>query len=88
MSAGNTFRKIERVATGVPGLDSVLNGGLLSGGVYILMGAPGAGKTIMANQICFQAATSGQTPRRQSGPPQTRRSLRSNPFNCAFAAAA
>ena len=42
-----------RVPTGVPGLDTVLGGGLFGGGVYILQGAPGAGKTILANQISF-----------------------------------
>ncbi len=44
---------LERVPTSVPGLDTVLGGGLFGGGVYILQGAPGAGKTILANQICF-----------------------------------
>jgi len=50
---------LERVATGVPGLDAVLQGGLLKGGVYIVQGPPGAGKTILGNQICFAQAAAG-----------------------------
>jgi len=49
-----------RRPTGVPGLDRILDGGLLVSGVYIVQGPPGAGKTILANQICFHHAASGQ----------------------------
>ena len=49
----------ERVSTGIPGLDTVLRGGLLRGGVYIVQGVPGAGKTILANQFCFRHVASG-----------------------------
>lgn len=31
-------------------------GGLLAGGVYIALGAPGTGKTVLGNQLCFTAA--------------------------------
>lgn len=48
-----------RMRTGVPGLDEVLEGGLLQGGVYIVEGTPGAGKTILGNQICFHHASGG-----------------------------
>lgn len=47
---------LERIATGVPGLDEVLKGGFYEGAVYIVRGTPGAGKTILANQICFHHA--------------------------------
>lgn len=43
----------ERIPSGVPGLDTVLKGGFLKGGVYLLLGAPGTGKTVLGNQICF-----------------------------------
>ncbi len=43
--------------TGIAGLDLVLNGGLERGSVVILAGAPGTGKTILAQQICFAKAT-------------------------------
>jgi circadian clock protein KaiC len=57
----NEARKLEleRVPTGVPGLDKILRGGLLRGSVYIVEGAPGAGKTILANQICFNHVADG-----------------------------
>jgi circadian clock protein KaiC len=49
----------ERVPTGIPGLDTILSGGFLHGGVYIVQGAPGTGKTILANQFCFNHAAAG-----------------------------
>jgi circadian clock protein KaiC len=49
----------ERLPTGIPGLDRILDGGLLEAGVYIVQGPPGAGKTILANQACFHHAASG-----------------------------
>ena len=50
---------LERRQTGVPGLDRILDGGLLEAGVYIVQGPPGAGKTILANQACFHHASQG-----------------------------
>lgn len=49
----------ERVPTGIPGLDTVLNGGLIKGNAYMVMGMPGAGKTILANQACFHHVAQG-----------------------------
>jgi circadian clock protein KaiC len=49
----------QRRPTGLPGLDRILEGGLLVAGVYIVQGPPGAGKTILANQICFHHAATG-----------------------------
>lgn len=46
-------QEIERVPSGIAGLDFILGGGFLKGGVYIVQGVPGAGKTILANQTCF-----------------------------------
>lgn len=51
---------MERIATGVPGLDEVLKSGFYEGAVYIVRGTPGAGKTILANQICFHHARQGK----------------------------
>ena len=48
---------MNRVATGVAGLDLVLNGGLAPGAVVVVGGAPGTGKTILAQQICFANGT-------------------------------
>jgi circadian clock protein KaiC len=48
-----------RLSTGVPGLDTVLRGGLPRGGVYLVEGPPGAGKTILGNQVAFHVAAQG-----------------------------
>jgi circadian clock protein KaiC len=55
----DTTPDLPRVATGVPGLDEILGGGLLKSGVYILQGMPGAGKTILANQVAHHHAAAG-----------------------------
>ncbi|WP_414476291.1 RAD55 family ATPase [Microvirga sp. M2] len=54
---GETLARLE---SGVVGLDTVLCGGLVDGSSYIIQGHPGAGKTILANQIAFQQAHSGR----------------------------
>lgn len=46
--------------TGVPNLDAILGGGLARGALVIIMGAPGSGKTILANQIAFSVAKQGR----------------------------
>lgn len=50
---------LQRIPTGVPGLDQILDGGLFGGAVYIVRGSPGAGKTILANQMCFHHVGQG-----------------------------
>ena len=52
-------RAIERVPTGVPGLDTVLRGGFPKSGIHIVQGRPGAGKTTLGNQVCFHHAAAG-----------------------------
>ena len=49
----------ERMSTGVPGLDLLLGGGLVTGGVYLVMGRPGVGKTTLGNQACFTHTAAG-----------------------------
>lgn len=51
---------LPRLSTGVPGLDQVLGGGFVEGASYIVQGQPGAGKTILGNQIAFATAASGR----------------------------
>ncbi len=51
---------LPRLLTGVPGLDTISNGGLYRGGIYLVQGKPGAGKTILGNQICFGHVASGE----------------------------
>lgn len=54
-----TSLPVERVATGVPGMDLMLNGGLIKGGIYMALGMPGSGKTILAHQMCFHHISQG-----------------------------
>ena len=48
---------IHRLATGVPGLDEVLGGGLPEFSFNLIAGQPGCGKTTLAHQIMFALAT-------------------------------
>jgi circadian clock protein KaiC len=47
----------QKIPTGSEGLDQVLMGGLPPNTISVLMGAPGSGKTILAEQIAFHYAT-------------------------------
>jgi circadian clock protein KaiC len=55
----NNNSPLERIASHIPGLDVVLQGGFVRSGVYIVQGTPGSGKTIFANQICFGHVAAG-----------------------------
>ena len=57
--SGNSGTGLGRLPIGVPGLDTILGGGFLQGGVYIVQGTPGTGKTTLASQICFHHAAHG-----------------------------
>jgi circadian clock protein KaiC len=48
---------METLTTGDHNFDAVLGGGLPAGSLIVLAGTPGAGKTILAQQICFANAT-------------------------------
>src|SRR5687768_7820578 len=48
---------IKKLATGVPGLDEILGGGLPEFSFNIIAGAPGCGKTTLAHQFIFANAT-------------------------------
>ncbi len=47
-------------ATGVSGLDNILQGGLSRGHVFLLEGEPGAGKTTIALQFLLEGAKAGE----------------------------
>src|SRR5688572_18338648 len=57
MTAGG----LRRFETGVPNLDRVLGGGLIRGSIALVIGPPGSGKTILAQQIAFRAAQRGES---------------------------
>jgi circadian clock protein KaiC len=48
---------INKLPTGVPGLDDILGGGIPEFSFNIIAGAPGCGKTTMAHQFAFANAT-------------------------------
>src|ERR1700694_6121644 len=48
---------IHRLATGVPGLDAILGGGLPEFSFNLIAGPPGSGKTTLAHQLMFALAT-------------------------------
>jgi len=48
---------IERLASGNPRLDEILNGGLLKNSINLIVGVPGSGKTILSQQFAFHNAT-------------------------------
>lgn len=47
----------EKISTGCAGLDEVLFGGIPINTINVFMGAPGTGKTILAEQLAFANAT-------------------------------
>src|SRR3989475_10558007 len=51
-----------RVATGVPGLDDLLEGGFPTGSLITLAGRPGTGKTIFGSQFLYQGARENAEP--------------------------
>lgn len=46
-----------KISTGVAGLDEILFGGIPENSISVLMGEPGTGKTILAEQIAFNNGT-------------------------------
>lgn len=51
---------MNRLKTGNGDLDTILGGGFPENAVHIVMGAPGTGKTILAEQLCFANASPGR----------------------------
>ena len=52
--------ELQRVSTGIPGLDEVLHGGLLRNHSYLLVGAAGTGKTIASLQWLVGGVEAGE----------------------------
>ncbi|MFC6724579.1 ATPase domain-containing protein [Halobium palmae] len=53
-------RTLERVSTGVSGLDEVLNGGLVAHRTYMIRGSPGAGKSILGLHFLTAGIDAGE----------------------------
>ena len=48
--SANAIRLRQGSCAGVPGLDDILGGGLVKGGLYLIEGMAGAGKTTLSDQ--------------------------------------
>lgn len=53
---------MNRVATGIPGFDELVGGGIPEGASVLVGGGPGAGKTIFAMQYIYEGARSYNDP--------------------------
>ena len=53
---------MQRVPTGIDGLDKMLNGGLPSGRTFLVCGGPGSGKTVLATQFLYNGAVECNEP--------------------------
>ena len=53
---------VDRVATGITGLDDMLHGGLLRGSAALIEGAPGTGKSTIGMQFIHYGATKADEP--------------------------
>ncbi len=51
---------MERVSTGIPGLDELLEGGFPSGSLILLSGGPGTGKTTFGLSYIYHGSLSGE----------------------------
>lgn len=52
--------RVERVVTGIPGLDEILGGGIPRRNVVLLSGGPGTGKSIFGQQYLFNGLQRGE----------------------------
>ena len=51
---------MERVKTGIPGMDEILGGGVPKRNVVLLSGGPGTGKTIFGQQFLYHGLQNGE----------------------------
>ncbi|MBN2126794.1 MAG: AAA family ATPase [Candidatus Diapherotrites archaeon] len=51
---------VERIPTGVPGFDKLIENGLPKGSITLISGTPGTGKSILCSQIAFNNALKGK----------------------------
>jgi KaiC/GvpD/RAD55 family RecA-like ATPase len=51
---------MERVKSGIEGLDEMLHGGLIEGRTYLVAGGPGAGKTILCMQFLMDGVKNNE----------------------------
>ncbi len=52
--------EIKKIPSGIPGLDKILKGGLTEGGIFIVQGGPGSGKTTFGLQFLKEGIKQGE----------------------------
>jgi circadian clock protein KaiC len=57
----DTPPRADTAATGIAGLDDILAGGFRRNRLYLVEGAPGAGKTTLGMQFLLAGAAAGET---------------------------
>jgi KaiC/GvpD/RAD55 family RecA-like ATPase len=50
---------LERISTGIPGLDSLIEGGIPRGFTVLIAGNPGTGKTVMTSHFLWEGLKNG-----------------------------
>jgi circadian clock protein KaiC len=61
VSSPDSNGHLERIQTGIVGLDDILGGGLSKGHLYLLEGDPGTGKTTFALQFLLEDLRNGES---------------------------
>lgn len=56
----NERNPVERVRTGISGLDEMIEGGLIRGDIHLIAGGPGTGKTVLCANLAHGAAMAGE----------------------------
>ena len=54
------MRAVPKIPTGIEGLDTILDGGVPEGGLTLLSGGPGSGKTILGLEFLVRGAMNGR----------------------------
>jgi circadian clock protein KaiC len=55
----NKPQSLTKIATGVAGLDDILEGGFPAGRTTLISGGPGTGKTMLGLEFLYKSALSG-----------------------------
>ena len=56
----STSKDIERIPSGIPGLDKLIEGGFVKGSTNLISGAAGTGKTIFCTQFLLEGLKKGE----------------------------
>ncbi|MFB6092130.1 MAG: ATPase domain-containing protein [Haloquadratum sp.] len=54
-------RSFTQISSGISGLDSLLEGGFVSGRLYLVLGVPGTGKTLLGAEFLSEGLAAGET---------------------------